>query len=169
MCIAATTRSSFLKKNTLHILKNMDSEVCSLKQEHLSRLASQPNTDVLKVEYDSHHQPWKANNVKHISNLIYKYSNSEETRNMDAFKFRKHCLNDTTILDFQRKHPKMFWVLTDRELMKNTKYQKAISELIDLRSRIDNKTLTDGQEADALATKVVMQALGDIDLDRMKT
>ena len=79
---------------------------------------------------------------------------------VDDFVVRKTCMSeDAEVLAFQRKHPKLYWLVTDRALMRQERYRNALGGLLGVRDRVESGALPEGQEADATATSTVMAAL----------
>ena len=134
------------------------SEVGAFEKERLERLAAKPNTDVYTVKHDHVAEPWKVERVRAVFERIAVRMKASPV-DLDDFVFRKQCLEEEEVLQFQRQHQKLFWLVTDRKKMNNEKYRNAIAALLTLRDNIEAGNLSDGQEADATATSVVMQAL----------
>ena len=76
------------------------------------------------------------------------------------FAFRKACLQEEEVLLFQRRHPQLYWMVTDREKMREQRYRSAVSALLEVRRRVERGEVKEGEEADAAATRVVIDALG---------
>ena len=72
---------------------------------------------------------------------------------------RQKCLDVPDARPFHAQHPQLYWMVTDRSKMKEPKYRATIGALLELRSRVENGYVKEGPEADATATRVVMDAL----------
>ena len=137
----------------------MDSEVKAFQEDKLRKLAEKPNTTVFTVKHDEINKPWPVKRVRKVLENIAKRVNTEFSESDSDFKVRKKCLDDSEILEFQRKHPKLYWMVTDREKMKNEKYRSAVSALLEVKMRVERGDIPDGNEADAAATRTVIDAL----------
>lgn len=138
---------------------SLSQQVGAYEKERLEALAAKPNTTVFTVKHDSVAEPWKVERVRRvlttIAQRVTKFDDS-----VDDFVVRKTCMDeDSEVLAFQRQHPKMFWLVTDRQLMRQEKYRNALGGLLSVRDQVEAGRLTDGQEADATATSTVVQAL----------
>lgn len=134
---------------------SLDSEVHAFQAERLRQLADRPRTTVYDAEHD-HHEAWSADSVSTVLERIAARSSDEG----DDFKFRKALLEDAEILRFQRHHPKLFWLASDRAQMREPRYRSAIAALLEVKRRTERGELQGEHEADAAATRVVMDALG---------
>ena len=72
---------------------------------------------------------------------------------------RKTCLDDPEVLAFQRRHPKFYWLLTDRALVKTTGLRDVVRGFLAVRERVESGEVVEGRDADALATRAVLTAL----------
>ena len=79
---------------------------------------------------------------------------------VDDFTLRKTCLDDPETLAFQRRHPKLYWMVTDRKLIKEDKFRNAVKGLLTVRERVEVGDVSDEHEADAMATRTVLAAMG---------
>jgi hypothetical protein len=68
-------------------------------------------------------------------------------------------MKDPHVLAFQRQHPKLYWMVTDRKKMKEQKYRDVIGAMVELRKRVELGQVKEGEEADATATRVITDAL----------
>lgn len=134
-------------------------EVGAFEKERLEALAAKPNTTVYTVKHDNVHEPWKMERLRPVlSKLAARLATFEAS--VDDFTVRKTCLDDPDILAFQRAHPKLYWLVTDRSLMHEDRFRNALGALLTVRDRVESGQLREGQEADATATSAVMRALG---------
>ena len=136
----------------------LDSEVRAYQAERLKRLAEQPRTTVYEAEHD-HHEAWPADSVSAVLERIAARATTASSEAVDDFKFRKALLEDPETLRFQRDHPKLFWLASDRVQMREPRYRGAIAALLEVKRRTERGELQGEHEADAAATRVVMDAL----------
>ena len=134
-------------------------EVGAYERERLEALAARPNTSVYTVKHDSVDEPWKMERLRPVLSTIARRVASFGD-DVDDFVVRKTCMSeDAEVLAFQRKHPKLYWLVTDRALMRQERYRNALGGLLGVRDRVESGALPEGQEADATATSTVMAAL----------
>ena len=138
---------------------HLPSEVNAYEQEHLKELASRPNTTVLQATHDILHDPWPVSRLKPMMETLVKrvLAFGDE---VDDFRVRKACLDDEEVLSFQRTHPKLYWMLTDRKMMREPRLRSAVTGLLHVRSQVEAGALAEGRDADAMATRSVLAALG---------
>ena len=79
---------------------------------------------------------------------------------VDDFRVRKQCLEDAEVLAFQRQHPKLYWMLTDRKMVQEPRVRAALTGLIHVRNKVDCGELQDGQDGEAMATRTVPRGAG---------
>ena len=137
------------------------SDVAAFQDEKLKRLAEQPNTTVYTVAHDEVADAWPIARVRGIMDRIALRINDEfgDVERHSDFAVRKVCLDDPETLAFQRRHPKLYWMITDRQQMKEPKYRAAIAALLEVRDRVEKGVVAEGPEADAAATRTVIDAL----------
>ena len=137
----------------------MDHE--AIKAAHdaqMQELASRPNTSVYTVQHDDVAEAWPAARVSAVLELIACKVHEFEASTPD-FVVRKKCLEFEEILSFQRRHPQLYWLVTDREKMAVPKYRQAVAALVEVRRRVDGGEVPEGAEASAAATRTVFDAL----------
>lgn len=132
------------------------SEVKAFQEEKLRELAERPNTQVLRPKFTVH-KAWKADRLRGVMEKLVARVVSAD-KDMPDFTLRKACLEDTEILTFQRQHPKCFWLLTDRSIIKDEKSRNAITGMLLLKEKMERGELTE-DDANAAATKHVMESL----------
>ena len=139
-------------------MSDIESDVAAYQKERLRELASRPITTVLDVEHDHHHDPWS---VSRLRPLLERLTERVLTTPDDVsdFALRKQCLEDAEILDFQRNHPKFYWLLTDRTIMREQKHRDAITGMLYIRGEVERGNVAHGHEADGMATRTVIEAL----------
>lgn len=136
----------------------LSGDVQAYEQERLKELAAQPNTTVYQTEFTDRHDAWKGDKLRGIVEGLAKRV-AEADESMSDFQLRKQCLDDEQVLAFQRRHPHMYHMLTDRAFVKDTRFRQAIGAMLTLRERVDSGSLRDGDEADALAMSSIVAAL----------
>lgn len=134
-------------------------DVAAFQKEKLKKLAEKPNTTVFTVEHENVAEAWPVKRVRKVLESIAKRIQTDFTEADSDFSVRKACLSDSEVLAFQRQHPKLYWMVTDREKMKESKYRAAVSALLEVRSRVERGIIKEGEEADAAATRTVIDAL----------
>ena len=137
----------------------MQPDVGAYQKEHLKKLAERKNTVVFEVEHDNVANPWKNDKMRGTVERLMKKVMEEFDEDLDDFDLRKKCLEDPSILEFQRVHQKFFWMLTDRKMMKEQKYRDAIKILLHMHSEVEEGL--DVNEANAKVTNMIMKALHD--------
>lgn len=135
----------------------MQPSVQAMHDERLRELASRPNTQVMKPTYDAFHEPWKVERLQKVMNVIVDIVLQSSEHESD-FALRKRCLGLPDVLDFQRKHHQLYWILTDRSIMAKESSRVAIKAMLHVRGRVEEERLPE-IEADALATRMVVAAL----------
>jgi hypothetical protein len=133
------------------------------QKEHLEMLSARPNTTVMTPEFTGVHEAWSADTVKRVLLKISKIVKRllEETPNIDNFRLRKMCiLEDEEILSFQRTHPNFFDIVTDMKMVQDPSYFRGVQAMLSVREKVDNGTVSEGADADAMAASAVMAALG---------
>jgi hypothetical protein len=131
--------------------------VSSAEHKRLEELAANPKNRVLKVTHDFEKEPWESQRVaKAVQTILDKSMASDIS---DDFKMRKNLLNDPEIKAFQFDHPRMFFTLTDRNMMREPKYRKAIEGMLNVHRMMEKGVVQKGDVASAVATQTVMHAL----------
>lgn len=131
-----------------------------MMEERMRDLADQPNTSVLTTEYDTVREPWKVARLRPIMQTITARASTEFRGTTDDFVLRKTLMEDPKILEFQRAHPKLFWAITDREMMQQERYRNSITAMLHVMERKERGQLQGEHEADAAATDSIMSTLG---------
>tara|TARA_B110001452_G_C15229624_1_gene426009 strand:- start:1658 stop:2080 length:423 start_codon:yes stop_codon:yes gene_type:complete len=136
----------------------MDSEVKAFENERLRKLSEKKNTTVLTVEHDFINDPWPEPRLRNVMEpLVARVLTFDDS--VSDFTLRKTCMDDSEVLEFQRQHPKMYWMLTDRKIMSDERSRKAITGMLYVRKQVESGAVTEGHDADAMATKTVLAAL----------
>jgi len=140
-------------------MSSIEGEVGAYHREHLEELSTRPNTTVLTVEHDEAHEPWKVQRLRPLlESLTQKVLSAPDDE--DDFALRKRCLQDAETLAFQRQHPKTYWLLTDRTVMRDEAKRAAVTGLLFVREQVEAGAVREGRDADAMATRTVMAAMG---------
>lgn len=137
---------------------SLESHVGAYEKERLKRLSEQPNTTVFRAEFEATNEPWAASRLREVSERIAKQVTDLDDSYSD-FRVRKLCLADNEVLRFQRQHPKLFWMLSDRKMVRDTRFQKALGAMFTIRERVEQGEVADGHDADAIATSSIVAAL----------
>lgn len=138
--------------------QQLPSEAQAYQRAHLEELASRPNTVVYEPVHDRVAEPWKVASLRPLcERLVARVLGF--AADTDHFVVAKTCLDDAEVLEFQRAHPKMYWMMTDRALMAERKYRDAITGLLFVREEVERGAVAEGNDADAMATKAVVAAL----------
>jgi hypothetical protein len=140
-------------------MSSLASEVGAYEDEHLRELASRPNTTVLQVGHDRVQDPWPVTRLRPLmETLVARVLAFGD--DVDDFRVRKDCLDDPEVLEFYRAHPKLYYMMTDRKLMGEERCRSAITGLLHVRDKVETGALEEGRDADAMATRSVLAALG---------
>ena len=137
---------------------NLASDVNAYEKKRLEELSERPNTTVLTVEHDFVNEPWPVSRLRPLLERLAKRV-TEFPDETDDFVVRKTCLDDPEVLEFQRMHPKLYWMLTDRKLVKEEKFRNAVNGLLLVRRKVEVGEVESGQEADGMATQTVLASL----------
>lgn len=130
-----------------------------MNDKRAEELSKRPNTVVYKTEYDSVEEPWPVSRVRAVLESLAKRVQEEFPDSVSDFTVRKKCMEDEEVLQFQRRHPNLYWMVTDREKMKDKKYRSVVSGLLEVQSRVEKGVLQKGMEADSSAHQMVANAL----------
>ena len=79
----------------------------------------------------------------------------------DDFQMRKELLRDGEIKAFQHQHPRMFWTLTDRKVVREPKNVRAIEAMLNVHRMVEAGVVQKGDYSNAVATQAVMHALSE--------
>ena len=120
--------------------------------------ANQPNTTVYETTYTSTHTPWTSATLRPLLERLATRVTAFAP-DVDDFVVRKTCLDDPEVCRFQKAHPKLYWMVTDRAVICKPENRQAISALVELRAKVERGELRDGEEANAAATQAVLAAL----------
>ena len=138
----------------------MNKEVGAYEKERLKELSEKPNTTVLTADHEFKHDPWKASTLRPLLEGLATRVTTEFKESDSDFLVRKRCLEDPKVKDFQRQHPQLYWMLTDRKMVSDPRFKGALAGMLHVREKVDRGEVEEGQAADAMATTCVMSALG---------
>lgn len=135
----------------------IQSQAAAMHEEQLRRLADRSDTVVYKPTYASVHEPWKATDARRVAEYIASKTSSfgEETSD---FALRKALLEEEEVLKFQRCHPKLYYMLTDRQMVGEPRFRQALGAMLSVRDKVDEGSVGE-DEANAMATSGVLAAL----------
>jgi len=136
----------------------MQTEVQAFENERLQKLSEKKNTTVLTVQHDFINDPWPEKRLRDVMEPLVARTLAFDASVSD-FALRKACMEDPEVLAFQRQHPKMYWMLTDRAIMGDERSRKAITGMLYVRKQVEAGAVDEGHDADAMATKTVLAAL----------
>ena len=139
-------------------MASVESEVGMCEKERLEELSQRPNTTVYKTEYDSSHEPWEAKRLRNVAEMLARRV-ADFDESVSDFKLRKTCMEDGEVLLFQRNHPKLFWLLTDRKMVSDKRFKLALGAMFKVKEKVENGDVQGGRDADALATSGIVSAL----------
>ena len=129
------------------------------KQQYAERIHKEdPRAEIYEVTHDRVQEPWESRRLERIFNkIVTKVFEFEESTN--DFTVRKTLLEDADILEFQRGHPRLYYVLTDRKLLREEKYKNVLKNMLLLRQRVERESLASDERTDAMATNVIISSL----------
>lgn len=117
-----------------------------------------PTAKILELSHDFVRDPWPSRRLEKVFNLIVRRIYEFPADSHD-FAVRKSLLADTEILEFQRAHPRLYYVLTDRAMMKETRYRDVLKKMLLLRQGVESGEVAADERADAVATQIVVSSL----------
>lgn len=117
-----------------------------------------PHAEVMEVKHDFIHEPWPSDRLEAVFQRIVSEIFSFDEKTSD-FVVRKTLLRDTEILEFQRHHPRLYYTLTDRAMMKEEKYRTTLMRMLLVKQRIERGEVPADERADALATEAIVTSL----------
>lgn len=111
-------------------MSGLPTDVHAFDTAHLEELSSRPNSTVYTVKHDHVHEPWPVERLRPVLERLATRVVSFDD-DVDDFRVRKTCMEeDAEILAFQRDHPKFYWMLTDRKLMREPKFRDTVKGLL---------------------------------------
>ena len=142
-------------------MQPVESDVQAMHRKRLEELSSRKNTTVLDVTHDTVRDPWPVSRLRAVMESITSSTvGAKEEEETDFARRQRLMTDDEEVLSFQRLHPKMYWMLTDRSMMRSKQHRDAITGMLYVQQQVENGSVSAGQEADAMATRTVLAALG---------
>jgi hypothetical protein len=117
-----------------------------------------PRAKVLELSHDSVREPWPSDRLERVFNSIVRRIYEFPADSHD-FTVRKSLLAEGEILEFQRAHPRLYYVLTDRAMMRETRYRDVLKKMLLLRQGVETGGVAADERADAVATQIVVSSL----------
>lgn len=131
-----------------------------LDDARLKELASRPNTVVYGETHDSTHDPWSAQRLRDVAERLARKV-GEIGEEVDNFRLRKRCMaDDEEIAAFQEAHPRLFWLLTDREVLSDGRARSAMAAMLHVRAMVERGDVRAGTDADLMAAQGILEAFG---------
>ena len=148
-------------------MTSLPAEMGAYHEEHLRELASKPNTTVFRAErHGEHHEPWASARLRAVLSrlvervLAFPEGTPDVTVQIKCLKTEDGVGRDEEMCAFYRDHPKTYHMLTCQSLMRDPKSRTVVLAMLDVRQRQESGEVGTEQEADALATRQVMAAMG---------
>lgn len=137
----------------------LPTQVGAFEASRLRELSERPNTTVLTVDHTQTHEPWTVARLRPMmERLATRVAGFDAS--IDDFRVRKACLEgDEEVLAFQRQHPKLYWLLTDRSMVREKRFREAVAAMLAVRERVERGEVEGGRDADAMATRAIVAAL----------
>lgn len=139
--------------------RDMNPAAIVAERQRMEELAKRPNTKVLQVTHDFVAEPWPADRASAAVHRIVQQCLSSTVE--DDFQMRKELLRDGEIKAFQHQHPRMFWTLTDRKVVREPKNVRAIEAMLNVHRMVEVGVVQKGDYSNAVATQAVMHALSE--------
>jgi len=118
-----------------------------------------PRAEVMEVTHEFKHEPWKAYDLTVIFDDIVRRIFSDFHPDQADFVVRKSLLQTPSILCFQRDHPRLYYVVTDRSLMANATYRSTLSQMLRVRKEIEAGRLPDDERGEAAGVEAIVSSL----------
>ena len=138
---------------------SLENEVGAYEQERLEQLAAQPNTTVFKTEYGNTHESWKVRRLRRVAEALA-IRVIEFSDDVSDFQGRKRCMGENEeVLQFQRDHPRLYWLMTDRKMVRDKRFQQAFGAMLKVKEGVESGKIEEGRDADAMVTSSIVSAL----------
>ena len=136
----------------------LQGEVTAFQKERIDELKQQNHTSIYETKHDFKHEPWKATTLRPLmEQLATTVTNFGDE--VSDFKVRKECLKNKDFLNFQRDHPQLYYLMTDRKMLRDDRFRQAFSSMLEVREQIDSGNMSDGTEADGMIMSGIVSAL----------
>lgn len=130
------------------------------QRRHAERLQrDNPHAEVMEVTHDFKHDPWKVKDLLVVFEDIVRRIFTDFPESADDFVVRKTLLRDPKILEFQRSHPRLYYTLTDRSLMRQEKYRTTLARMLGARSEIESGRVPADERGDAVGMQAIVGSL----------
>lgn len=130
------------------------------RRAHAERIQREhPEAEVLEVTHDFRHEPWKVDRLQAVFECIVYRALEDFPPDASDFAVRKALLDDEEILRFKKDHPRLYYTLTDRGLMRQEKYRATLRSMLAVRGQVERGQVPGGERADAAATSAIMASL----------
>ena len=139
-------------------MATLPTEFGEFAREQLETLSERPNTTVYEATHDQVAEPWASGRVSSIMESIAARATTYDP-SVHPFRMRKALIEDPETLAFQRQHPRIFDMLTDREMLGDPRFRNAIKAMLHVRREVEAGRVAEGQEAEGLASRGVLAAL----------
>lgn len=126
-------------------------------KERMRKIAEREGATVLETTFSKRIEPWAPDKVRAVWDKIDRVG-ATHANIADDIKYRKALLQHEDILEFQRCHQKLFWTMTDRQLMTQPHYRSAIAAMLGVRDRVVAGELSE-DAANAESSSAVLEAL----------
>ena len=132
----------------------MKKTVGCFTEEKLQELSNQPNTVVYQPTHDVLFEPWPAQKVSIIMDLIVEITK----KNNNKEDIEQECQRIPDIRDFSQKYKVMYEKLIDSQFVQDTENLRVIKQLIMMKAAVD-KNLTTSEAAQAQASDIALKSL----------
>lgn len=131
------------------------SRLTNLTPETLARLAERDDTVVYEPTHDTLFAPWPAAKVRRVVELVVGVA--RECAAEDEARAKLRALGGD-VVEFEAKYQLMFQRLTQPEVAKNRRHVEIVLQMVALRNRVDEGTLTE-EEAQRLVSEQALAGL----------
>ena len=116
------------------------SRLTNLTPENLARLAERDDTVVYEPTHDTLFEPWLATKVRSVVELVVGVAKGCATEEEARTKLR---VLGGDVAEFESKYQLMVQRLTQPEIAKNRGHVEIVLQMVALRNRVDEGTLTE--------------------------
>ena len=139
-------------------MNKLEGDVTAFQKERIEELKNQDRTSIYETKHDFKHEPWKASTIRPLLEDLAAMVSSFGNETSD-FMVRKSCLKEERFLKFQRDHPQLYYLMTDRKMLRDDRFRQAFTSMLFVREKIDSGSLSDGTEADGMIMNGIVSAL----------
>jgi hypothetical protein len=136
-------------------MHGIQSDVASYQREHLQKLADS-GAKVYEPKFDER-PAWKAARLRAVFERLATRVTAYDASIPD-FTVRKELLEDKEFLEFYRGHQKLYYELTDRNKLADSKFRSAFSLMLATMAKIEAGKMSK-EEADGFITKQIVSLL----------